>query len=299
MATRVFRHARRGFSSLRVLVVDAYAPDGREQLARGGMTSAGELYARMLRRHSPVEDIEPDIVFAADDDFKPPCLDEYDGVAWTGSSLTIYSQEPRVNQQIQFSRDIFEKGVPQFGSCWALQIAVCAAGGECSKNPRGREVVFSRKMTLTPDGRAHPMFEGKTGVFDGFTSHDDEATHMPPGGLILAGNAHTAIQAASIEYKNGTFWSVQYHPEYDMTEIARLTDIRRQMLINQGFFEDDSAVDRYVEMLDQLHKEPFRKDLAWQLGVDHDTLDENFKCLEVKNWLSKQVLPYHKLRRKK
>ena len=38
------------------------------------------------------------------------------------------------------------------------------------------------------------MFEGKPTVFDAFTSHEDEVTHIPQASLVLAGNEYTRIQ---------------------------------------------------------------------------------------------------------
>lgn len=96
--------------------------------------------------------------------------------------------------------------MPQYGSCWAAQIAVAAAGGHCAANPRGREMGLARKIALSPEGRAHPMFEGKPSVFDAFTSHNDEITHMPAGGLALGGNDFTTVQAVAVRHQNVSWW---------------------------------------------------------------------------------------------
>ncbi len=60
---------------------------------------------------------------------------------------------------------------------WAAQIAVVAAGGKCGKNPKGREMGIGRKMGLTSEGRVHPMFVGRSTVFDAYISHYDEVLH--------------------------------------------------------------------------------------------------------------------------
>src|SRR6266403_1796200 len=60
--------------------------------------------------------------------------------------------------------------VPSFGSCWAAQMAVVAAGGMVRANPRGREMGIARKIALTPEGRGHPLYAGKGAVFDAFIS---------------------------------------------------------------------------------------------------------------------------------
>ena len=116
----------------------------------------GASYAAILRSIGP--DVAVDICTPADARATTPQpLDAYDGVAITGSSLNIYKREIESLRQIDFIREIFSRGIPMFGSCWGLQLATVAAGGEVGLNPLGREVAFARKITLTAAGRIHPM----------------------------------------------------------------------------------------------------------------------------------------------
>ena len=279
-----------------MLVIDGYTQEGRDNLIEGGCTTAGELYRKMLDRQSPVG-ADSTIVYPSDPgfEFDVQSFAEYDGVAWTGCSLTIFDDLKVIKDQIELSKSAYEFGIPQFGSCWAQQIATVAAGGTCALNPSGREMFLARKITLSDDGRAHPMYEGKPRTFDAFTSHNDECTHLPYNGMRLSGNQHTNIQSVCITHKNGTFWAVQYHPEYDMREIARLVVARKARLMDLGFFRTEGEVEAYVASMEALHEDNSRGDLRWQLGVDDDVLDENIRCVEVKNWITKQVIPYAEL----
>ena len=276
----------------RILVVDGYKKPAREELAAGGATPAGPLYAAMLTRCHPGCTV--DVVYPADPDSSLPHgagLNHYDGIAWTGSSLTAYRDEPAVRVQIEFARAAFEAGLPSFGSCWAAQIGVAAAGGRCAANPRGREMGIARKIALTPEGRAHPLFFGKASVFDAFISHEDEITHLPPGAINLASNAFTRVQAVSVVHRGGTLWALQYHPEYDLHELARLTWCRIDKLVGLGFFQDREAAEAYVDRLEALHQDPSRRDIAWLLGIDADVMNEDVRLAEVRNWLQHLVLP--------
>ena len=276
----------------RILVVDGYKKPAREELAAGGATPAGPLYAAMLTRCHPGCTV--DVVYPADPDSSLPHgagLNHYDGIAWTGSSLTAYRDEPAVRVQIEFARAAFEAGLPSFGSCWAAQIGLAAAGGRCAANPRGREMGIARKIALTPEGRAHPLFFGKASVFDAFISHEDEITHLPPGAINLASNAFTRVQAVSVVHRGGTLWALQYHPEYDLHELARLTWCRIDKLVGLGFFQDREAAEAYVDRLEALHQDPSRRDIAWLLGIDADVMNEDVRLAEVRNWLQHLVLP--------
>ena len=135
----------------RYLVLDGYTKDGREDLRAGGASTAGELYARMLKTCTPGGKADVDVIFPADPGAALPkgaAIGQYDGIAWTGSSLTVFEPGPFVTPQIEFARAAFEAKVPSFGSCWAAQIAVVAAGGACARNPKGREMFLARKIGL-------------------------------------------------------------------------------------------------------------------------------------------------------
>ena len=151
---------------------------------------------------------------------------------------------------------------------------------------------IARKIALTDDGRAHPLYIGKPRVFDAFISHEDEITHLPIGALCLAGNAFSSVQAVCVTYRRGTFWAVQYHPEYDLHELARLTHARMERLTGMGFFADLDAARDYVNKLETLHQNPSRRDIAWLLGVDGDVMNEDVRQAEVRNWIEHLVLPH-------
>jgi len=276
----------------RFLVIDGYLKKSRDELLAGGATMAGDQYSGMLKQACP--GAECDIVFPCDGDGGLPAgvqLSDYDGMAWTGCSLTVFEDNKEVNAQIELARAGFEAGVPGFGSCWAAQIAVVSAGGICRPNPNGREMGIARKIALTAEGRGHPMYTGKSSVFDAFISHVDEITHVPSGSTVLSGNAFTRVQSVSVVYANGTFWGLQYHPEYTLKEMARLTWCRIDVLKKLGFFKDRAAGEAYVELLETLHDDPARSDLRWLLGIDDDILNERVRRLEVKNWVEHLVLP--------
>ena len=282
----------------RFLVVDGYNKDARLELQAGGASAAGDLYVAMLKKCCP--GAVCDVIHPADPGVGLPkgaALAQYDGIAWTGCSLTIYEDDPRVGPQIELAQAAFEARVPSFGSCWAAQIAVAAAGGIVRANPRGREMGIARKIQLTPDGRGHPLYFGKAGVFDAFISHVDEITHLPPGSTHLAANAFTHIQAVAVTHKGGVFWGLQYHPEYNLHEMARLTWCRIDKLIKLGFFRDRPAAESFVNLLEALHQDPSRKDISWLLGIDEDVMSEDIRHCEVRNWIDRLVLPTMQARR--
>ncbi|HEX6396977.1 MAG TPA: type 1 glutamine amidotransferase, partial [Steroidobacteraceae bacterium] len=199
----------------RLLVIDGNQAEIRAKHKSVGGTDSGDGYAATLKRLQP--DLDVDIVRPADEEPKLPAgvsLADYDGVAISGSALNIYSREVAVERQIELAKAVFAAGVPCFGSCWGLQLGVTAAGGTVIRNPRGREFGFGRRIMLNAQGRDHAMFQGKPEVFEAVTVHVDTVDSLPPGGVPLAHN-DMGLQAAEIRFTNGgSFWGVQYHPEY-------------------------------------------------------------------------------------
>lgn len=278
-------------AALRILVVDAYPREGRARLADAGGTEAGELYRRMLERWGG--DLRVEVVHPADDE-RPEAreLADYDGALWTGSNLSVLDADaPRVARQIDLARELLAAGVPGFGSCFAIQLATVALGGRCAASPRGREFGISRRIRLSADGRSHPLYRDKPAVFDAFTSHADEVVALPPGTRLLASNDWSNVQAASLARPApgapaAPFWAVQYHPEYDLHEVASLCCLRRRELVQQGTFPSEEAADAWVADLEALHADPSRSDIARRLDVGDSLLDEVVRTREVRNWLA-------------
>ncbi|MEN6605035.1 MAG: type 1 glutamine amidotransferase [Bryobacteraceae bacterium] len=279
-------------TKLKFLIVDGYAKASRDEFDVAGMKHAWRLYAEMLKRHLPEAEYEvwfPSDIATPPDDLGP---EHYAGVLWTGCNLTIYHDEDRVQRQIEYAKRSYEAGTPAFGTCWGLQMAAAAAGGTVEANPRGREMGIARKIHLTEAGQNHPFLAGKPLVYTGFISHVDQVTKLPPGGTLLATNDFTHVQAIAVTQGKGTFWATQYHPEYDLHEVARLFIAREPKLLREGFFESHEALVEHVNKFETLSEAPKRKDLRWQLDIDDDVLDEDLRQAEFHNWIQKLVLPH-------
>ena len=328
------------FRDLNLLIVEAYDDAGIERSALVGCSKASDIFATLLPTLAPdTFDCSITVVHPCRSSYTMPTVDElaaYDGVVWTGSSLTIHEDVPVVHRQIDLARRIFSAGVPQYGSCWGLQICAAAAGIPCEENPHGREHPIGRDITLTPEGRAHPMFTGKRGTFDALCAHTDHVAsrwalspawppRMEPGvsAHVLAGNAWSPVQALQVRVGSGEFWAVQYHPELELIDVARLmkTPATRTRLVDQGSFDSEEALVAYAAQLEEAHQAHEQAASAaenaglcasWteedsagathaaalcaRLGLNDDVLDSSYRTIELRNWMLHLVLPKHATR---
>src|SRR5262249_50742403 len=143
---------------------------------------------------------------------------------------------------------------------------------------------------LSAAGRAHPMFEGKPAVFEAITVHKDDVEALPGGATVLARN-DMGLQAIELRHGRGTFWGVQYHPEYSFAEIAAAALRYGKALIAEQLFADTAELERYVADLRTLERDPHDARLTWRHGLGPALRERSCKLAELGNWLRLQVLP--------
>lgn len=276
---------------LRLLVVEGNTREARQAYADGyGGLIPAEAYAREVLAIEP--DALTDICLPADDGANLPDgagLQSYDGVFLTGSALHIYESQPAVSRQVELMRAIYASGTPCFGSCWGIQIGAVAAGGSVIANPKGREIGFARKITLTKAGRAHPLLAGRPLAFDAPAIHLDTILQPPMDATVLASNAFSAVHAAEFRQAGGVFWGVQYHPEFSLGQLASIMARMKPLLVAEGFCKDETAAQGWLDDIETLDADPARGDLAWAHALDEQVLDARLRVTEIRNFLEMRV----------
>lgn len=269
------------------LVAQSELPEERAARRERAGKSAGETYGATLRQLMPEAEIT--IVAPADADsptFSADMLQRFDGVFLTGSPMHVYDDTPEVARQLAFMRAVFGSGVPSFGSCAGLQIAVAAAGGTVRRMPRRMEAGIARGVVATEAGQGHPLLAGRSAVWDAAAIHGDEVEVLPPGAVLLAGNDVTRVQAAEIRHGGGVFWGVQYHPELSLEEIAVALRAQADDLIEAGLAEGEADVADRADLLDRLHVEPDHGPTRWKLGVGDELAIAANRRREIANFLA-------------
>jgi len=257
------------------------------EAAKLGVRTATEVYMQAIHAHFP--DLELEVLHAADRGQSLPngrTLEEYDGMVISGSGLHAYDETFEVTNQIKWLKTFAETGKPILGSCWGLQIAVIAAGGKVDLSPNGREIGIARKIGLTKAGETHPFMAGKPTIFDAPCIHYDEVTELPESCTLLASNAHSHVQAAIVPVGKSEVWAVQYHPEFDLTQLSMLLTLYKQNMLDQGFVNSAEELKGYQSKLDALAANSKDNAAAWQLGIDSDVIDDEIRRTEIINWVN-------------
>jgi GMP synthase (glutamine-hydrolysing) len=130
---------------LRILVFNGTPQAAESRLVEAGSRTYDTLIREAFDRHlADRAKIDYFTLRVADGKRLPQGLGivDFDGVWISGSPFNAYRpDQPSVQAQIDLVREIWEKGVPAFGSCWGLQLMTVALGGTVhlnSERPGGR-----------------------------------------------------------------------------------------------------------------------------------------------------------------
>ena len=268
---------------MNILIVDGNEKEASNNYIKLGMDTQYDVYAKVIKGIGGYKFNVSIVHPAISGNFLPlgVNLDDFDGIAWTGSLLNIYDMSPSISRQIDLAKKLFTKKNKIFGSCWGLHVLVTAAGGVVRKNPNGLEAVVAKNIKLNPKGASHRLYKGKKKSFDSFCWHYDEAESLPENSVVLSSNEKSKIQSVVFEKDKSKVWAVQYHPEFDPIWIAGLMDQRKSILLNEKAYSSEKEFmdqKNYFENHKNLKNKQFEKKYS-------DLVDEKMHTLELANWI--------------
>ena len=98
----------------------------------------------------------------------------------------------------------------------------------------------------------------------------DEVVKPPNNSIHLAFNKTNKIQGLAFKSGNCNIWGLQYHPEIHYDYMVRLINDRREKLIRKKCFKNNEEINNHIQFI----------------GKERDLLDDDFRLLEIKNWLN-------------
>jgi GMP synthase (glutamine-hydrolysing) len=147
----------------------------------------------------------------------------------TGSYASVTERAPWMLELGEVLLQAAES-VPVLGVCFGHQLLAAALGGTVERNPRGPEV-GTREVTLTEAGRGDPLLAGLPDRLAVQQFHADHVPAVPPGAVLLAGGAHTPVQA----FAHGPrLRAVQFHPEFTVARVRAMCDEERAFVDRGG-----------------------------------------------------------------
>ena len=259
---------------MHLLIVEGNKRETWLERQQAGILPYHQRFEQMIEKLNADATVE--VAFPADEKSELPTasqLSKYDGVLWTGSGLCVNASDSAVHRQLEFAEEIFESGVPFYGSCWGLQVATVVAGGKVGACAKGREFGITSPIQLTKPGEGHRYFKNRKSNYQALCIHSDEVVEPAPNTTVVAYNDHSAVQAAIIQYKNSEFFGVQYHPEFLAEDMHSIAVHMKEKLLSDGTFNSESDFESFISRLENSDALPA------------EISNYSLHTLDVKNWL--------------
>ena len=269
---------------MNILIVDGNEKEPSDLYKKMGMDTQYDVYLKVINDLSNNQFNISIVHPAFKHDYLPigVSLDDFDGIAWTGSLLNIYDMTPSITNQIELAKKLFTKKNKIFGSCWGLHVLVTAAGGLIRKNPRGLEAVIAKNIKINEKGTAHNLYKGKNKIFDSFCWHYDETESLPESATVLSSNNKSDVQSVCFNKGNSSIWAVQYHPEFNPHWIAGLMQQREEILLNEKIFETKKEFEDQKNFFLNTNKTNDEE----KIQKYNDLINNTSHTLELANWIA-------------
>ncbi len=143
--------------------------------------------------------------------------------------------QTRVEDEIAELLDtIIAEDFPFLGACYGIGTLGTHMGAVIDQ--LYGEAVGAINVTLTPEGRGDPLFEGLPDQFWAYGGHKEAVSQLPQEAVALATSQRCPVQA--FKYAERVY-ATQFHPELDLAGLATRIDVYR----NAGYFPPDAAAE--------------------------------------------------------
>ncbi len=175
--------------------------------------------------------------------------DDYSGFIVGGSPFnasdpveTKSQTQVRVESELGALLDIVvARDIPFLGACYGIGLLGTHQHGVVDNT--WAEAVGPTSVSLTPEGRADPLFGCLDESFDAFVGHKEACAVLPAGAVLLASGRNCPVQAFRI---GDNVYATQFHPE--LTVAGIITRIR--VYRHYGYFEPE-AMDELIAAVGQ------------------------------------------------
>lgn len=173
----------------------------------------------------------------------PPPLDAADGWIVTGARSSVVGDDPEAAGLLDWIGRAIADEAPLLGVCYGHQALAAAAGGRVVRHPQGWEL-GTVDVELTEAGREDRLFAGLPDRFRVQATHEDAVEAPGEGATVLAGNAHTRVQALAV---GPAARGVQFHPEVTPPIERDFVDRRRHLVPDPPAVEEAPEAVRVLE----------------------------------------------------
>jgi GMP synthase (glutamine-hydrolysing) len=257
--------------SLNILIVEGNIPEDSEVFIRAAGASASENLKNLvlkLKPNSNIKIINPGI----DEETKAALEDinHYHGIIFTGGAMRINDFTDEIKKHINFASNCFKYDKKILAICWGLQVCSTAAGGKVAPGKNGAHIGIASAVEINKEGQKNLIYKDKKIKFSTPAYNFDEVCEIPKDGTLLSSDKVNNVMSVYFKSGNSEIWGLQYHPDYEYYQMINLANKRKNKMIDNKYFKDESDFESHIDYI----KEEDKK------------LDFENRTCEIKNWLN-------------
>jgi GMP synthase (glutamine-hydrolysing) len=258
-------------SNLNILIVEGNNRTDSEFFIRVAGASAADNLKNLISRIEPLSNIEI-INPSRDDDTKNALknMSKYNGIVFTGGAMRINDMTDVIKKHINFASNCFTQKNKILAICWGLQVCSSAAGGKVNPGKNGAHIGIASNVVINNNGEKHFIYKNKKKIFTSPAFNFDEVAELPKNAILLSSDKVNNVMGVSFNVANSEIIGLQYHPDYEYSQMLELIAGRKERLfINKNF----------------LNEEEYEKHISY-IKSENELLNFNDRTCEVKNWLN-------------
>ena len=196
-------------------------------------------------------------------------MSNYDGIIFTGGAMRLNDMTDEIKKHINFAYNCFKFSNKILAICWGLQICSTAAGGKVLPGKKGAHIGVASDVEINEKGKKNPIFKNKKLKFTSPAFNFDEVCELPDGATLLASDKINDVMALYFKAGKSEIWGLQYHPDYEYWQMINISKGRKERLLNNKYFKNESVFENHMDFLQNEEKK----------------LDFTNRTCEVRNWL--------------
>ena len=257
--------------NLNVLIVEGNIREDSEFFIKAAGASAADNLKNLILKLEP--SINAEIINPGHDDETTNALkniDKYDGIVFTGGAMRINDMTDVIKKHINFASNCFNHKNKILAICWGLQVCSTAAGGKVNPGKKGAHIGIASDVIINNEGEKHFIYKDKKQIFTSPAFNFDEVSVLPKNAMLLSSDIVNNVMGVSFNAGNSEIIGLQYHPDYEYSQMLKLIDGRKERLFKSKNF---------------LNEEEYESHISY-IKSQNELLDFNNRTCEVRNWIN-------------
>ena len=258
-------------SNLNILIVEGNNREDSQFFVKVAGASAADNLKNLILKIVPSSNVK--IINPGHDDETTNALknmNQYNGIVFTGGAMRLNEMTDIIKKHINFASNCFTHKKKILAICWGLQVCSTAAGGKVNPGKNGAHIGIASDVRINNDGQKHFIYKNKKKIFTSPAFNFDEVSELPKNAVLLSSDKINNVMGVSFNAGNSEIIGLQYHPDYEYSQMLKLIVGRKERLFTNKNFLNDEEYESHISYIES----------------QNELLNFNDRTCEVKNWLS-------------